>query len=126
MTTTKPLGTVHEPAGHSYRFRVRATDQAGVSSAWAVGTAVRLDTLQDTDPAIQYFGFDGGWTTAKSPGAYGGTTTSTSDSSASAQVTVTASEVGLAMPLEPGGGHAQPLTSRARAVPHRSPSEPPS
>jgi hypothetical protein len=104
--TTKPFATVREPAGHSYRFRVRATDQFGVTSAWAFGSTVRLDTLQDTNPAIQYTSSSGGWTTAKSQGAYGGTTTSSSDSTASAQVTVTAREIALIMPLEPAGGNA--------------------
>jgi hypothetical protein len=106
QTTTKPFATVREPAGHSYRFRVRATDQFGVTSGWAVGSTVRLDTLQDTDPAIQYSSSSGGWTTAKSQGAYGGTTTSSNDSTASAQVTLTASEIALIMPFEPGGGNA--------------------
>lgn len=105
-TSTKPFATLREQAGHSYRFRVQATDQFGVASPWVVGPTIRLDTLQDTSPAIAYSGQNGGWTAAKSPGAYGGTTTSSSDGTALAQVTFTASEVALVMPLGPAAGTA--------------------
>jgi hypothetical protein len=106
VTTTKPVATVHEQAGHTYAFRVRATDQFGNVTPWAIGPTDRLDVVQDSSPAITYTGSGGGWTTASSTGAYGGTTTSTSDPSALASVVVTATELGLVMPLEPGGGHA--------------------
>ena len=106
MTTTKPFATIREPAGHRYQFRVQATDQFGTASSWSQGSTDTLAVVQDSSPTITYTGSGGGWTTAASTGAYGGTTTSSSDSSALASVVVTGNEIGLVMPLEPGGGHA--------------------
>jgi hypothetical protein len=106
VTTTKPFATVREPAGHRYQFRVRATDQFGTASPWSQGSTDTLAVVQDSSSTITYSGSGGGWTTAGSTGAYGGTTTSSSDSSGLASVVVTGNEIGLVMPLEPGGGHA--------------------
>ena len=104
LSTGKPFATVREAAGHSYRFRVEATDSFGDTSAWAVGSMVRLDVLHDTSPAIVY---SGTWSTTKAGSAYGGTTTSSSDFDSSLSVTFSASDVALVMPLQPGGGFAQ-------------------
>ncbi len=103
-TTNKPFASVRETAGHRYVFRVRATDQFGDTSAWATGSAARLDVIQDTSPALLY---SGTWATTKTGSAYGGTTTGSSDSGSQVSLSFTASDVALVMPLAPADGNAQ-------------------
>ena len=103
-TTSKPFATVLEAGGHSYVFRVRASDQFGDTSAWATGSSARLDVIQDTSPALIY---SGTWTTRRVGSAFGGTTTGSSDGGSAVSLSFTASEVALVMPLEPSGGSAQ-------------------
>ena len=55
--------------GHSYRFEVRATDNAGNASGFAVGPKFTLTAYQETSSAIAY---SSGWTLQALPGAYGG------------------------------------------------------
>jgi hypothetical protein len=104
-SSSKPLTTVRELPGHSYQFRVQATNSVGAKSPWATGDLVHLDAIQDTDPSIVYGVDIDGWHTASTKGALGGTTTWASDYS-SAELTTDAIQVGVVMPLEPGGGDA--------------------
>jgi hypothetical protein len=100
----KPLATVSELPGHSYQFRVQATNTFGVKSAWVAGDTLHLDAIQDTDAQIQYSADEDGWRTASSKGALGGTTTWANDSTADASLSIDAAEIAIVMPHEPGGG----------------------
>ncbi|HEX5239796.1 MAG TPA: CHRD domain-containing protein [Candidatus Limnocylindrales bacterium] len=104
-TSSKPLTTIRELPGHSYQFRVQATNSVGVKSAWATGDLLRLDAIQDTDPSIVYGVNVDGWHVAATKGALGGTTSWASDGS-SVELTTDATEIGVVMPREPSGGHA--------------------
>ncbi len=55
--------------GHSYKFEVRATDNAGNVSGFTAGSAFRLTAYQETSGAIVY---SSGWTQQALSGAYGG------------------------------------------------------
>jgi hypothetical protein len=105
-STSRPVATVRELPGHSYQFRVQATNGFGVKSSWVEGSVVQLDAIQDTDPAISYSAFDDPWVAGSSKGALGGTTTSSGDPFGNAVLSTDAVEIGVVMPREPGGGHA--------------------
>jgi hypothetical protein len=110
--TTKPTATVREPGGHTYVFRVRATDSDGAVSAWAAAAPVSLDVIQDTSPLVSYVSQpQAPWVTTKSHSAFGGTTTAANGNEslgalASLTVPVNGSEVALVMLEQPGAGNA--------------------
>jgi hypothetical protein len=61
--------TVTLKPGHSYRFKVRATDNAGNVSGFTTGSAFTLSAVQETASAITY---SSGWTKQTLTGSYGG------------------------------------------------------
>jgi len=67
LTTTSTNVTL--PAGHAYRFRVRATDNLGYTSAYKLGKTVHLDLFQENNGALAY---SNGWTRIAHAGSSGG------------------------------------------------------
>ena len=61
--------TLHLKAGHSYRFKVRATDKAGNVSGFTTGSKFTLTAFQETAGSIN---FSSGWTQQALSGAFGG------------------------------------------------------
>jgi hypothetical protein len=61
--------TEHLRPGHSYKFEVRATDNAGNVSFFTAGSKFTLTAFQETSHAITY---TTGWTHHAVAGAYGG------------------------------------------------------
>jgi hypothetical protein len=57
------------PVNHAYRFRVRATDNAGNVSTYKLGKTVHLNLYQENNGAIAY---TSGWTRIAQSGASGG------------------------------------------------------
>jgi hypothetical protein len=88
---TRVLGT-----GHRYAFRVRARDKVGNWSPWVESTEVGYAVRQDNNPVVTY---RGAWVRQRTGTASGGTTTYTTRTGAAASIAVTASQVGLVMPL---------------------------
>jgi hypothetical protein len=93
---TRVLGT-----GHRYAFRLRARDRVGNWSGWVESTEVGYAIRQDNNPIVTY---RGAWVRQRTSSASGGTTTYTTRTGAAASIAVTASQVGLAMPMGPYRG----------------------
>ncbi|MFN8628791.1 MAG: hypothetical protein U0838_00245 [Chloroflexota bacterium] len=68
--------------GHSYRYRVRATDKAGNVGAWATGPVIRPGFVSDANTSISY---GGAWATAADATARNGSVHETQAASASAR-----------------------------------------
>ena len=66
---TTASATVNLNPGHSYRFEVRATDNAGNVSGFTAGPTFTLTAYQETASNITY---TSGWTQQAVTGAYGG------------------------------------------------------
>jgi hypothetical protein len=66
---TGTSATVNLNPGHSYKFEVRATDNAGNVSGYKAGAQFTLTAFQETAGAITY---TSGWTQQAVTGAYGG------------------------------------------------------
>jgi hypothetical protein len=81
---TATTATVSLLPGKTYRFRVRAQDQAGNWSGWKVGPKFRVDVLQESDGAIVY---TGAWSEETLTGALGGRVKYASASGESAKLT---------------------------------------
>jgi hypothetical protein len=68
-TLRSATANVNLQPGHSYRFEVRATDNAGNVSGFTAGPTFTLSAFQETSSAIAY---SSGWTLQALSGAYGG------------------------------------------------------
>ena len=68
-TTTTPSDTVEEAPGHTYRFKVSATDNAGNTSSLKGGKAYTLSLVQENATSVKY---STGWTRQALTGANGG------------------------------------------------------
>jgi hypothetical protein len=67
--TTATAMTRNVAAGHTYRFRVRPTDNAGNPGAWVYGTGLKVTAIQQTNAAITYRGT---WSTLTSSTSWWG------------------------------------------------------
>jgi hypothetical protein len=76
--------------GHSYRFEVRATDNAGNVSGFTAGSAFTLTAYQETSGAIRY---SSGWARQSLTGAYGGLVDFASTSGSTATFSFTGKQV---------------------------------
>jgi len=74
-------------SGHTYRFRVRATDNGGNTGAWTYGTAFTLTGIQQTSSSIHYAGTWGTLTSSTSWWGGSAKTSTTAGSSATIRVT---------------------------------------
>jgi hypothetical protein len=72
--------------GHTYRFRVRAVDNAGNVGAWAYGSTFRLSSAQGSSSRIDYTGT---WKTSTSSSFWGGSSRYAVAAGAKAKITVT-------------------------------------
>ena len=82
--------TVMRPPGSTFRFRVRATDAAGNTSAWVLAATFKLVARQESNSAISYTGT---WTRASAAAAYGGALRYAKASTARATMSFTGSSV---------------------------------
>lgn len=81
---------LNKPPGNTYRFRTRATDSVGNTSAWVAGPTVSIIARQEGSSTIAY---GGSWATATASSAYGGALKYASTSTATAMLTFTGRSV---------------------------------
>jgi ELWxxDGT repeat protein len=91
--------------GNRTQARVRATDPAGNTGAYATGPAILPVRVEDSagDPPLRYAG---AWTRVARSGASGGTVRATSAAGATATLSFKARSVGVVMPRRAGLGTA--------------------
>jgi hypothetical protein len=90
--------------GHTYRFRVRAVDEAGNVGAWKTSPVERFRGIQDGSRAIDYVGT---WRTATTSTASGGTLHSSTASGSMARFTFTGRAVAWVAPIGSSRGQAR-------------------
>ncbi len=100
-TTTSILRSL--TPGHSYRFRVRATDGVGNTSAWAEGARFVVGRFQETHSAIRYTGT---WTRRYASSAYGTYLKYATAAGAQATFSFTGRNVAWIAPKSTGRGRA--------------------
>ena len=98
-----PRTTRRLPAGHEYRFRVRAIDHAGNVGTWAYGPAFSVSKLQESSRAITY---RNSWVLRSSPRYWGGHARSGGTDSV-ARFTTTSRSVSWVAVRSPTGGVAR-------------------
>jgi hypothetical protein len=89
------VGTA-QTVGHRYAYRVRARDNAGNWSAWAVGPSHTAQFVQDGSTAVRY---GGAWTRLVYANASGGTTRYTFTAGASARLPFRGRSVAVVAPM---------------------------
>lgn len=99
--------------GSSYRFRVKATDGAGNSSAWTYGIAFKVISRQENSTAIRYTGT---WVRQSLSSASGGYTKYSRSTGAKARLTFTGRGVALVAPKGPSRGYAQVYINGTRVA----------
>lgn len=90
--------------GHTYRFRVRATDKAGNVGAWRYGPSFRPRVTQETSSHIVYRRT---WSALTEPTASGGGLRQTISPLATATYAFTGRDVAWVAPRGPGLGRAR-------------------
>lgn len=90
-TTTAAHQVLDLKPGHSYRFKVSATDKAGNTSAGSAGKTYKLSAFQENSHAITY---SSGWKRHTLTGAYGGSVDYATAAGKTATLTFTGFEVG--------------------------------
>ena len=83
-SATAVTKTLSLEPGKTYRFQVRAQDQAGNWSGWKQGPSFTVTVFQESDSAI---GYVGAWNTQSLSSAYGGSLRYASTGGNSAQLT---------------------------------------
>jgi hypothetical protein len=89
------------PGSAVYRFRSNATDAAGNTSSWVVGSPVTVGVTQDASTAVRYIGK---WKAASSSKALGGKLRQSSAASARASMTFTGRQIALIAKQSSAGG----------------------
>jgi hypothetical protein len=102
-TPTTNVVTLFRRPGHFYRYRVRATDSKGNTSAYFAGPTFKLIARQETAASVLY---SGGWTRVSISSAYGGSTKYATSSSAVATFKFTGRSVAWVAPLSTNRGIA--------------------
>lgn len=87
--------------GHSYRFKVRATDKAGNVSGWATGSAWRASLIQQSASAVK---LSGAWATESASAHSGGSLRAATAAGASASLTFSGRSVAWVTTLRPDAG----------------------
>jgi hypothetical protein len=77
-------------AGHTYRFRVRAVDEAGKTGSFAYGLSFKLTAISQSNASVHYRGT---WATSTSSTWWGGTARSSSMAGATASYTFTGKSI---------------------------------
>ncbi|MEA2607576.1 MAG: hypothetical protein QOI00_2333, partial [Chloroflexota bacterium] len=90
--------------GHTYRFRVRAVDNAGNVGIWAYGSSLKLFGVPQSSSAVHYFG---SWATVSSTTWWGGTARRSSSAGATARYTFTGRSIALVGLMASNRGKAQ-------------------
>lgn len=90
--------------GHSYRYRVRATDDNGNRSVWKYGTRFAVEAHQETGAGITYAGT---WKSQSVASAYGGTLRYASSAGSTAELAFTGRDVAWVAPKGPTRGKAE-------------------
>lgn len=101
-STSTVVGIDAKP-GSRLRFRVRATDKAGLVGAWAYGPTFQVVLGSDANAAVKYAG---AWTTAASSTALGGSSHRTSSRGASAGYTFSGRDFSWISAKGPNAGKA--------------------
>jgi hypothetical protein len=106
VSTALTSATLDRPLApqHTYRFRVRAVDNADNVGAWATGSSFGLTRYSETNSRIRY---SGTWTLARSSVYWGGQAKRSSSTGAKASITVTARTVEWVARKGPTYGKAQ-------------------
>ncbi len=76
--------------GHTYTFKVTATDNAGNTSAAKAGSSYKLSLIQENSRAVKY---SAGWSRGKLSGASGGSVEYATKAGATATLTFTGAQV---------------------------------
>lgn len=99
--------------GTVYRFRVRATDYAGHTSADRAGPTFRVVRTQQASSSIHYAG---SWSTSSNPLASGGSYRRATAAGATASYTFTGRAIGWVATTGPGYGQARVTVDGGAAV----------
>jgi hypothetical protein len=105
-TPTTTAQNVQLAPGSEYRFRVRATDDAGNTGAWAEGRPFALDAHQQQSAGILEYS-SGTWSEQALSTAFGGTTMHSSAAGATATLTFTGTDVSWVAQRGPDRGRAE-------------------
>jgi hypothetical protein len=95
--------TLHLKPGHSYRFKVRATDKAGNVSGYTTGSKFTLTAFQETAGSIR---FSAGWTRQSLSGAFGGSVKFAKAAGKTAKFSFTGSQVAWVSTIAASRGSA--------------------
>jgi len=90
-------------AGHSYQYRVRAVDRAGLWSGWQYGPVLRPALYQETTTALSW---GGSWLRYAVTGASGGSVRGSTQAGAWARFTASARSIGWVAVRAPNRGRA--------------------
>ncbi len=103
--TTTIIDQFLTPA-HNYRYRVRATDDAGNTSLYKYGPRFTMDAHQETSTAIAYSATTA-WTQEALSGSYGGQVKFATVAGSTATLTFTGTNVAWVAPKSPERGQAE-------------------
>jgi len=103
LSTGATSVAVMESFGHTYRFRVRARDNAGNWSPLATGASTWSGIVQDSSRSVTW---RGPWTSYSYSGASGGTARWSAAAGASASYAFTARAIAIVAPKGPSRGSA--------------------
>lgn len=101
---TSPSLNVTMNIGHTYKFRVRARDNAGNVGAWTTAYSWGAALRQNNYSSVVY---TGSWSTTTAASASGGSFRASSSAGASATLAFSGRAVGLVTTLRPTGGAVQ-------------------
>jgi hypothetical protein len=115
VSTTLTAPTIHRSLAsqHTYRFRVRAVDNAGNLGAWAIGSTFRLSRYSERSQAIAY---SGTWSTMSSPAYWGGQARRSGSADARATLTFTGRSVAWVARTGPNRGVARVYVNGTRVA----------
>lgn len=102
-TLTSPVATPALATEHTYRFRVRAVDQAGNVGAWSYGDTFRVSRFSEGNSRILY---SGTWSTSKASVFWGGVAKASSKAGSRASITFTGRSVAWVSSMGPTRGKA--------------------
>jgi hypothetical protein len=97
--------TVNVERGSTYRYQVRAQDEAGNWSAWVAGPRFTVAAHQENSSAVSYP--NGTWTRSILSGAYGGYVKYAKAQGATARLTFTGRNIAWVATKGPGRGTAE-------------------
>ena len=114
--STSLTGTYHDlwlPAGHRYRFQVRAWDKAGNRGAFAASGSMTLGVTNESGPGVTY---GGSWSTVSSTAYLNGGARASSAAGATARITSTGRQIAWVSRMGPNRGKADVLVDGVRVA----------